>query len=68
MVEGVNLQNSISWLQSIIVLEESGKSDKYKRNLFYMTKVVLYIATSKDGFIADEKGSVDCSNSRSNSR
>ncbi|HEV8051734.1 MAG TPA: dihydrofolate reductase family protein [Parachlamydiaceae bacterium] len=24
-----------------------------------MTKIVLYIATSKDGFIADEKGSVD---------
>lgn len=24
-----------------------------------MTKIVLYIATSKDGYIADEKGSVD---------
>ncbi|MBA3957127.1 MAG: hypothetical protein H0X51_01855 [Parachlamydiaceae bacterium] len=24
-----------------------------------MTRIVLYIATSKDGYIADEKGSVD---------
>jgi dihydrofolate reductase len=24
-----------------------------------MTRVIVYIATSKDGYIADEKGSVD---------